>query len=290
MNKHFSYPYTVKYCDIGNKINIAYGEFGSGQKTILFIHGLAGYGLMWYANALELSKKHKCIVIDLPGNGLSSRGDYPYTMFFYAECVARFIEKLELKNLILAGHSMGGHVSIVCALRYGHLLDKLVLVAPSGFEHFNEAEKLIFKNLLSLGSIFISDKLSLKTALDNSFFSKNNEWLKTNINQLYDIIDYYGSVTWQQMVKANIFAMLDEQVSMFLPYLDLPVLVIFGKNDALIPVKAIHTNTNTERLAKQGSALIPNCKLILIENCGHLAQIEKADEVNTAILNFCESK
>lgn len=282
-----SYPYEVKYCDIGNNIQLAYGKIGSGEKNLLFIHGLAGYGPMWYQNAAALSEHFTCLLVDLPGNGLSSRGNYPYTMFFYAECIARFIEKMNLKQVILAGHSMGGHIAIVTALRYESLINKLILVAPSGFEHFNQAEKIIFKNLLSIGSIFINDKISLKTALDNSFFVKNNLWLKENLNALYHLIDHYGNRQWQDMIKANIFAMLDEQVNMFLPYLKMPVLTIFGLNDALIPVKAIHFSLTTKQVAERGCALIPDCKLILFENCGHLPHIEKTAEVNEAIRKFC---
>src|SRR5688572_30556556 len=122
------YPFPRKQCNIHPDIHISYMDEGKGDSTILFIHGLANYAPVWQYQLAELSKTNRCIAIDLPGNGFSSRGEYPYTMFFYAECVVRFIEKMELKQVVLTGHSMGGQIALIIALRYPHLLDRLVLV------------------------------------------------------------------------------------------------------------------------------------------------------------------
>lgn len=289
MHHSTQYPYQVSFCNIGNDISIAYGKMGSGSKTILFIHGLANYGPVWYQNMLDLSKEYSCIAIDLPGNGQSTRGDYPYTMFFYAECVARFIEKLKLQYVTLVGHSMGGHISIIAALRYPHLLEKLVLVAPSGFEHFTETERVVFKQMLSFGKLIISDKLSLKAALQSSFYNANNTWVQKHLKTLYQFMDDFDTQQWQKMVEANIYAMIDEQVSMFLPHLELPTLVFFGKQDALIPIRAIHLFTSTEALAKTAADKIPNCKLVLFDYCGHLVQVEKAQQFNLRVKQFVEN-
>lgn len=286
MHHKIHYPYQVNFCNIGNNISIAYGKMGSGSKTLLFVHGLANYGPVWYQNMLALSKQFTCIAIDLPGNGHSSRGDYPYTMFFYAECIARFIDELKLENVTLVGHSMGGHISIVAALRYPNMFDKLILVAPSGFEHFTETERLVFKQLLSFGKILVSDKLSLKTALQSSFYHSNNSWVNEHLTQLYQLMDDFNNAQWQKMVEANIYAMIEEQVSMFLPSIQLPTLVFFGKQDALIPIRAIHLFSSTEELAKRAAEKIPNCKLVLFDNCGHLVQVEKMQQFNTSVSQF----
>lgn len=286
MHHNICYPYQVNFCDIGNNISIAYGKMGSGSKTLLFIHGLANYGPVWYQNMIDLSNDNTCIAIDLPGNGKSSRGDYPYTMFFYAECVARFIAQLKLQNVILIGHSMGGHVSIIAALRYPYLFEKLILVAPSGFEYFTATERMVFKQMLSVGKLIISDKLSLKTALQSSFYNENNAWVQKHLQPLYQLMDEFDNKQWQKMVEANIYAMIDEQVSMFLPQILLPTLVFFGKQDALIPIRAIHLFTSTASLAKETTDKIPNSKLVLFDNCGHLVQVEKAQEFNFMVRQF----
>lgn len=286
MNNKINYPYKINNCDIGNDINIAFGDEGEGEETLLFIHGLANYGPIWYNNITHLKSNFRCIAIDLPGNGLSSRGDYPFTMFFYAECIAKFIEKLNLKNLTLIGHSMGGHVSIITALRYPNLVKKLALVAPSGFEHFTPNEKIFLKGMLNLGSYFISDKNSLKAAIENSFFKHHKVWTDDTLKNLNILIDEFGSHQWQKMVLANINAMVDEQVSMFLEQIQQPTLVFFGKNDLLIPNKLIHFGMSSESLAIEATNKIKNAQLVLLDNCGHLVYVEKADLFNKELTAF----
>lgn len=106
-----------KYLRLPNDIEIAYLDQGpKNGEIIIFIHGLANASLVWQWNTLLLSETLRCICIDLPGNGLSSRGDYSYGMTFYRDCVMEFLNALQIKNVTLAGHSMGGQIAIGCAL------------------------------------------------------------------------------------------------------------------------------------------------------------------------------
>ncbi len=134
------YPFPVRHVAIRHDIKVAYCDEGSGKETLLFIHGLANYIPVWKHQIKELSRHHRCIALDLPGNGLSSGGNYPYTLFFYAECVKLFADKLGLENIVLAGHSMGGQISVVLGLRYPELINKIILIAPAGIEYFNSLE------------------------------------------------------------------------------------------------------------------------------------------------------
>src|SRR5436190_1892092 len=118
MKIEMNYHYPVQYVSLFNDIEICYIDEGKGAETLLFIHGMAYYGNVWFLQIEQLKKKYRCIAVDLPGCGLSSRGDYPYSMLFYSEVIAKFCAALQLDNVILCGHSMGGHVGIVTALRY----------------------------------------------------------------------------------------------------------------------------------------------------------------------------
>ena len=82
MIKTVSYPYAVHNLRLSNGCNLAYIDEGKGDKTIVFIHGLATYALSWKKNIDSLKKRFRCIAIDLPGNGLSGKGDYSYSISF----------------------------------------------------------------------------------------------------------------------------------------------------------------------------------------------------------------
>ena len=79
--------------------------------------------------------------------------------------------------------------------------------------------------------------------------------------------------------------MIDEPMWDKLDQIKHETLIIFGENDGLIPNIYLHGGT-TESIAKIGEEAIPNNKLIMIPECGHMAQFEKSDVVNKEIIDF----
>jgi pimeloyl-ACP methyl ester carboxylesterase len=280
-----TYPYTLHHCAIHDNINIAYMDEGKGNNTLLFIHGLANYAPVWKHQMQELSKTNRCIAIDLPGNGYSSRGEVPYSMFFYAECIVKFIEKMELKNVVLTGHSMGGQIAIIIALRYPHLIEKLVLVAPAGLEYFAPHEIMMMQGMMNMGNLFYADEFHLESAIKQSFFNTQNE-SGTIIDELKALMHAHSLKEWRTMSLASINGMLNEQVQQYLKNIAVPALILFGNKDALIPNTLIHFGETPESIAKKGAALIPNSTYKMIPNAGHFVHIEQAHEVNKAIAGF----
>jgi pimeloyl-ACP methyl ester carboxylesterase len=281
-----NYPFPVHYLEIGSNLKMAYCDEGQGEQTILFVHGLANYLPVFKHNIEELKKDFRCIAVDLPGNGLSSRGDYPFSMFFYAESLARFINELKLEKVVLAGHSMGGQISIILSLRYPQLVDKLVLLAPSGLEYFSDLERTLVKSFMQMGSFIYGDAMSLESAINNSYYHEKKKDAKHIISDLLKLMQGKEGKYWGKMVQANIEAMLDEQVQPFLKQISQETLILFGKQDALIPNKLIHVTETIERLVKKSEELIPNCKSEIFSHCGHFIQIEAAPKVNEAMKRF----
>ncbi len=258
---------------------------GSGDQTFLFIHGLANYGPVWKHQIAELSKTNRCIAIDLPGTGYSSRGNFPYSMFFYAESVVRFIEKMNLQHVVLTGHSMGGQIAIIIALRYPHLLEKMVLVAPAGLEYFAPHEIMMMKGMMQMGNLFYADEMHLESAIKQSFFSTQNESASI-IDDLKTFMHAHSLKEWRDMSIESINGMLNEQVQTYLQNITTPTLILFGNKDTLIPNNLIHLGETPESIAKKGVALIPQSTYEMIPNGGHFVHIEKATEVNKLISQF----
>ena len=256
---------------------------GRGEQTFVFIHGLANYAPVWKHQIQELKKTHRCIALDLPGNGLSAQGDYPYSVFFYAECVKLFCESLALKNITLVGHSMGGQIAIMLGLRYANLFNRLVLVAPAGIEYFSSLDKLMLQNMMNFGEYFYSDEFHIKQAIGESFFGKSTDKTQV-INDLVRLLASVDTGKWRTMVLASINSMLNEQVSGFLSEIALPTTIIFGENDALIPNKLLHPGQTIPSMLKHAEALIPNVQTHVIKYAGHFVHMEKAAEVNRLLL------
>lgn len=281
-----SYRFKIKNIDLFNDINIAYSDEGKGLNTIVFIHGLANYSDIWNEQIAALSLANRCIALDLPGCGKSSRGDFPYSMLFYSEVVQKFCEKLELSKVILCGHSMGGHVSIVTALRFPDLVSKLVLIAPSGFERFKPFEIAMLKNTISIGNMFFNDETHLVTLLRQSFYKMPESGSKM-ISDLVTLLKSENIREWRAMVEKCIIGMLDEQVFDLLKFIHCPVLAIFGQNDTLIPNVFLH-QTTTKRIAEIACAEIQNSQLTIMPFTGHAVFMERPTETNQLISNFIE--
>ena len=144
MVANFTYPYKTQYADLPGDCRIAYLDEGKGERTLVFIHGLANYALVWKKNIEYLSQYYRCIAIDLPGNGLSDKNPHPFSIKFFAESVNNFIAALGLTNVTIVGHSMGGQVAMTTAINYPTCADALVLCAPAGFEEFSAMDKTLY--------------------------------------------------------------------------------------------------------------------------------------------------
>ena len=272
---HSSYPFPVRKVFLDpDKMEIAYVDVGKGATCLFFVHGFASYLPVWAKNIQSLQQYYRCIALDLPGHGLSSRdADYPYTISFYAETIYKCIQSLNLDKVILVGHSMGGQISIRLAIDYPELFSHLVLVAPAGFETFNLSEKLLLKQFTMPGIFNTSQYLKLVLNLKNYFHDLNEkEYVKLQ-EFSRDFYSIKENPNLPVVLYRSIGGMMDEPVFDDLQHLSMPTLVCFGKEDKLIPNKFFH-HQSTETIAQKGAAQIPNVQLKLYDRCGHFLQYE----------------
>lgn len=279
-----TYSYQTHYVNLGHNNRIAYIDEGAGEKTLLFIHGLANYAMVWKKNIEVLKQSYRCIALDLPGNGLSAKADDAYGIGMYADAVYHFVDKLGLSHLTLVGHSMGGQVAMAALLRQPHMAQKLVLCAPAGLEHFTAMEKSLYFNGLRILGFLSTDENSLRHVIENSFYRYQAQG-EQMIRDLNAIMKTYKLNLYRKMVELSIKSMLDEPVDERLEELRLPALVLFGRNDGLIPNRLLHHMT-TEQLARDAVKRMPHAQMDIFADCGHFVQWEKADEVNRAIEGF----
>lgn len=281
------YPYSLKKTSIHPEIELTWVDEGSGPKTILFVHGLAGYLPLWKNQIDRLKSDYRCIAIDLPGNGLSSSAEYPYSMFFYAESIARFIEKEKLDPVMICGHSMGGQVSMLLALRYPALIEKMILIASAGFESFAQHEIFMMEQMMHMGNLFYVNMSHMEQTIRQSFF-KENEQAAHIISDIRKIIKFQSARKWNAMISASILAMLKEPVLPHLHLLNMPVKIIFGEKDAFIPNNLIHPSETTRSLVMQAEAKIPKSDSAFISGAGHFVHLEKSMAVNDEINRFLQ--
>jgi pimeloyl-ACP methyl ester carboxylesterase len=121
-------------------------------------------------NIAALKENFRCIAVDLPGYGKSDKADYAYSMTFYGEQIKSMIAKLNLQNVYLAGHSMGGQIAMVMGLRYPDLIKGLILINPAGFEEFSEGEKEWFREVMTVDLVKLTPVQTIRANVVTNFY------------------------------------------------------------------------------------------------------------------------
>ena len=96
-------------------VMIHYHSEGSGSRAVVLIHGWACDGSIWDGQVKALSPRYTVVTIDLAGHGQSGRNRADWTIAAFAEDVRAVIEKLQLKRVVVVGHSMSGYVILELA-------------------------------------------------------------------------------------------------------------------------------------------------------------------------------
>jgi len=263
---------------------VSYIDEGKGEYTLILIHGLASNAGFWRYNIPELSKHFRVVAIDLPGYGKSQKGNYSYSLSFYAETIKNLIDELNLKNVVLAGHSMGGQISIIFTLKYPDKLSKLILAAPAGFEEFQRGEGDWLRGVITMSGVKATTEEGIRRNLSNNFYNWSDKWEwmveeRVRMRKAKDFDEFAYTV------DRCVDAMLDEPTFNKLSGIKLPTLIIHGKYDGLIPNPYLNPGFPSDVFAK-GERDIPNAKRVEIDCAGHMIQIEKPEEFNNAVINF----
>lgn len=98
---------------VRDNAEINYNIYGDGGATLLFVHGAYIDQTYWKAQVDHFKDDYKVVTLDLPGHGKSGKGRKHWSVRGFADDVYTLIKKLQLKNVVLVGHSMGGDVILM---------------------------------------------------------------------------------------------------------------------------------------------------------------------------------
>ena len=280
------YDYTVHYADLSGDIKLAYVDEGKGKETILMIHGLGSYLPAWKKNISELSKYYRVIAVDLPGYGKSSKLPHSGLMSFYAGVIAEFIQKMDLGPVNLAGHSMGGQISMVLALEKPELVKRLILVDPAGFEAFTAGQRNWFKDVMTPNLVRLTTVDAIETNLASNFYRMPDD-ARFMIEDRIAMRDASDFEAYCLAVARSVHGMVEEPVLEKLTRIKMPTLIFFGENDMLIPNRYLNPGF-TSKIANTGAGLIKGSKLVMVPKCGHFMMFEKPDVFNTETRSFIQ--
>jgi pimeloyl-ACP methyl ester carboxylesterase len=255
-----------------NGINLFYEAHGEGQPLLL-IYGLAGRGNGWKFQVEALSPHFRVITYDNRGVGESDQPDEPYSIAQMADDAAGLLDSLGVESAYVFGISMGGMIAQEFALRHTKRVKKLVLgCTHCGVKHCVPSPPWVTEIFKSLPSK--SREQVVRDCIPINYSLHTQEHRPQLIESLIPLfVDnrqrLHGYV--RQINAVYAFDAYDR-----LSLLAVPTLILTGADDVLIPPE------NSRIIAER----IPNSQLIEFPQAGHLFFIEKADEVNQALIDF----
>lgn len=289
-----SYKYAVKYVDLEDEIELAYVDEGQESgPVLLMVHGLGGYIKNWYFTIDALSENYRCIAIDLPGYGLSTMKYFPKYeedyLGFFAEIVHSFVKALDLKDVTLIGHSMGGQVSIITALNRPLWLQNLVLASPAGFETFKDHEAKALINYGSASAIMSHDEAQVRAAYAANFVQMPTSITEEMIQDRLLARNQNWFSDYAKVREFGVRGMLGHPIRTELRDVSFPTLVVFGAEDLLIPNRFFHPSLTVDSVLQVGKN-IPDVTLKKIPDAGHMLQLDNASAFNQLIVQFLNPK
>ena len=279
-----AYTNDVKKIAINDSLTIAYKEQGEGKKTFLMVHGLGGNLTHWNNNFIE---NQHCIAIDLPSYGLSTMKNFQFNtdlLDFYAETIVAFIQQKKLKNVVLMGHSMGGQIAIITALKNHKSVKKLILVSSSGFETFEDNEAKALMSFSKPETFKNQNEATIRMGFKRNFYEMPTS-TETLIQDRLIMAKCENFNPYFQAVAGGVKGMLEHPVRKELNKIIIPTLIVFGENDELIPNKFLHKSVTINQVANIGKN-IPNVKIVLVPKAGHLVMYEQSQIFNQLVKRF----
>jgi pimeloyl-ACP methyl ester carboxylesterase len=248
-------------------VRVHYYAGGSGSPVVL-VHGLGGRAEDWAALMPQLVRDHhRVYVLDLPGYG---RSDWPanaaYSIPEQTALVEAFLDNRKLARADLAGWSMGGWLAMRLALDQPQRIRRLVIFDSAGTRF----------PLAWDTSIFEPDTPAKLRTLDDLLMAGPAPHVPAFIQR--DIFRFVGRHGW--VVRRNMESLLTgaDLLDGKLGALRMPMLIVWGKQDRLIPVS----------VGEQIHRDVPQSEFVVVDGCGHLAPGQCAAQIGPVFKGFLD--
>jgi len=266
----------VTYQPVGlgdEAVKLAVHESGQGKPLVL-LHGLGASSYTWRMVIPELSRTHRVIAIDLKGFGQSDKPlDGRYSIFDQARLIEDYLRRNKIRNATLIGHSYGGGVALAVAMHQMDTatrnIDRLVLIDSIAYRQPMPFffQLLRIPVLGEIGMSLIPPEVQMERAMEIAYY-KDDKVAR-------DAVNNYASALYSQGGRhALLFTInsLDpeqaDELSKGYKDLNMPALLLWCDHDRIVLLSV------GKRLAKD----LPNARIKVIEDCGHIPHEEQPEQ------------
>lgn len=263
-------------------VRTRFWQAGTSGSAVILLHGIGCSVLEWRHNIAALAQKHRVFALDLLGFGLTGKpANADYSIRGHAQFVLDFMASQGIAQAHLVGNSLGGRVALECALVAPARVASMVLVDAAGVDR----ETHITMRLAAapvLGELFTRpSRFGLRMLWKSAFY---NPAFVTDalVEDKFNFASQPGAQAAFLKTLRSFLAFGGfpaDQVAALqaaMPSIQAPALVVWGKQDNLLPVKQ----------ADVLKRLLPKVEVKLYNHCGHAPMVECAQEFNGDVLRY----
>jgi pimeloyl-ACP methyl ester carboxylesterase len=272
------WPSMIRTLEVqGRRVNVVDG--GGDGPPLLFVHGLGGCWQNWLLNLPAFMDSHRVVALDLPGFGESEMPSDPISIRGYARTLDGVCDQLGVENPVVVGNSMGGFVAAEMALSFSTRVAKLVLVSAAGLstEYLQREPLLVFARVWAAATTRAgvrSEPVVRRPRLRRVALQTVVRYPeRLSVPLTYELVQGAGKDGFIPALEALMGYSFRDR----LERIEMPVLIVWGRNDILVPVGDA---ARFERL------IGANAHKVIFDDTGHLAMLERPSRFNELLAGF----
>lgn len=257
-----------------NGITVSYDDFGNSDIPIIFIHGFPFNKSMWTNQIEFLKNTHRVIAYDIRGYGKSTAGKDEQSIALFADDLIHFMDALQIDKAIVCGFSMGGYTVLNAVSRYASRFEALILCDTQCIADSSEAKEKRNKIIVQVKEGKINE--FTENFLASVFCPESMKSKPVPVEKAKKIILYTSPLT----IAGGLTALSNRsETCSTVNKISIPALILCGKEDTVTPVgQSVFLQSH-----------IQNSELHIIENAGHMSNLEQPEQFNRHLGNFIQS-
>jgi pimeloyl-ACP methyl ester carboxylesterase len=272
------WPALTRTVDVpGGPIEVV--DTGGDGPPLLFIHGVAGLWQNWLLNIPAFMGSHRVLAPDLPGFGRSPMPAHKITIQGYAEAVDGLCDALGIDCPVVVGNSLGGFVAAELALAFPTRVEKLVLVSAAGLS----IEYMRREPLLALARAWAM--AATRAGARSEAMIRRPRLRRVALQSVVRYPERLSyPLTWELVQGAGKPGFIDAMEALTdysfrdkLTQIEVPTLIVWGRNDMLVPV------ADAEEFERLIGA---NARKEIFEDTGHVPMLERPSRFNALLKAF----
>jgi len=241
-------------CDKGT---MHYEVTGSGERTLLLLHGWGGSTESWIPVVRDFSDGCRVIAVDFPGFGKSPEPESVWSVTEYAHLLLAFIRSLEVETVDLIAHSFGGRVALMLSKLAPELVRRQVLTGCAGLPPRRSGLSKFKHTMFHMIASAADNSFTRSIAGDNAIEKARNA-----MRNRFGSADYKSA---SPVMKQILQTVVDQDLTECLQHVKASTLLIWGENDTATPLW----------MGQEMEKSIRDAGLVVFEGSGHFAYLEQ---------------